>query len=104
MDVYQLKPLLADADRTRVRYQEFIRKDSLSVGVYTLPARASDPQQPHTADEVYYVVSGLGTISVAGEQQTVEAGSVVFVAAGVEHHFHSISDDLSVLVFFAPAE
>jgi quercetin dioxygenase-like cupin family protein len=34
----------------------------------------------------------------------VSEGSVVFVAAEVEHRFHSITEDLVVLVFFAPAE
>jgi hypothetical protein len=28
----------------------------------------------------------------------------VFVAAGQEHHFHSITAELQVLVVFAPAE
>ena len=31
-------------------------------------------------------------------------GSVVFVAAGVEHRFHDIAEDLAVLVVFAPPE
>jgi quercetin dioxygenase-like cupin family protein len=34
----------------------------------------------------------------------VQAGSVVFVAAGVQHYFHNITADLHLLVFFAPAE
>jgi hypothetical protein len=29
---------------------------------------------------------------------------VVFVKAGVEHRFHNITEDLTTLVFFAPAE
>ena len=32
------------------------------------------------------------------------AGSVIFVAAGVEHRFYDIAEELVVLVFFAPAE
>jgi quercetin dioxygenase-like cupin family protein len=41
---------------------------------------------------------------VEAEDRAVESGTVVFVAANVEHHFHSISEDLKILVFFAPAE
>ncbi len=104
MDAYQISEVLSRADRSRVHYDEFIRRESLSVGVYTLAAGARDPQQPHSEDEVYYVVSGRGAITVAGEERAVETGSVVFVAAGVEHRFHSIQNDLVVLVFFAPAE
>jgi mannose-6-phosphate isomerase-like protein (cupin superfamily) len=69
-----------------------------------LPAGARDPQEPHTEDEVYHVVGGKGRIRVGEEDRTVEAGTVVFVEAGVDHRFHSIEEDLTVLVFFAPAE
>jgi mannose-6-phosphate isomerase-like protein (cupin superfamily) len=63
-----------------------------------------DLQSPHTEDEVYYVVSGRAQITVAKENQAVQAGSIVYVAKNVEHRFHSIEEDLTVLVFFAPAE
>ncbi|MCP5113505.1 MAG: cupin domain-containing protein, partial [bacterium] len=29
---------------------------------------------------------------------------ILYVAAGVEHRFHSITSDMKILVFFAPAE
>jgi hypothetical protein len=32
----------------------------------------------------------------------VQPGSLVFVATGVEDRFHSIEEDLRVLVFWAP--
>ncbi|MEZ4734758.1 MAG: hypothetical protein R3E79_47305 [Caldilineaceae bacterium] len=38
------------------------------------------------------------------EDRPVQAGSLVYVAAQVEHRFHSIAETLQVLVFFAPAE
>jgi quercetin dioxygenase-like cupin family protein len=41
---------------------------------------------------------------VGGEERPVQAGSAVFVAAEVEHRFHSIEEDLVLLVVFAPAE
>jgi mannose-6-phosphate isomerase-like protein (cupin superfamily) len=85
-------------------YLEFLRVPSLSVGVYTLRAGAADPQQPHTEDEVYVVTSGQATLRVADAEHPVGPGSVVFVPALVEHRFHDIRDDLTVLVLFAPAE
>ncbi|MEP7200745.1 MAG: cupin domain-containing protein [Chloroflexota bacterium] len=104
MDIYNLSQWLNDLDRSRARYQEFLRQPSLSVGVYTLPAGGVDPQQPHSEDEVYYVVSGRATITVSAEERVVAPGDVVFVAARVPHHFHRITEDLTLLVFFAPAE
>jgi mannose-6-phosphate isomerase-like protein (cupin superfamily) len=85
-------------------YDEFIRHDSLSVGIYCLAAGQEDKQSPHTEDEVYYVVSGRGRIRVRDEDATVRAGSVVFVAANEAHRFFDITEDLEILVFFAPAE
>jgi mannose-6-phosphate isomerase-like protein (cupin superfamily) len=86
------------------QYVEFLRASSLSMGLYELAAGAPDLQSPHTEDEVYYVVNGRATVRVADEDQTIGPGSIIFVAANVEHRFHSITEDLSVLVFFAPAE
>ena len=104
MQAFELSQFLGAADRTSVHYKEFLRQPSLSVGLYFLPAGATDPQKPHTEDEVYYIVSGQGSIYVGGEDRPVQAGSVVFVGAGVEHRFHTITEDMSILVFFAPAE
>lgn len=85
-------------------YLEFLRVPALSVGLYSLPAGAVDPQLPHTEDEVYTIVRGRGHIRVGDEDRPVQAGSVVYVAKLVEHRFHDISEDLDILVFFAPAE
>jgi mannose-6-phosphate isomerase-like protein (cupin superfamily) len=76
----------------------------MSMGLYQLEAGATDPQQPHTEDEVYYIVQGQGQIQVGEEHTAVGPGSIVFVAANVEHRFHTIIEDLTILVFFAPAE
>jgi mannose-6-phosphate isomerase-like protein (cupin superfamily) len=104
MELFQLSQFISGQDQRDVRYQEFLRKDSLSVGVYTLRAGAVDPQKPHTEDEVYYIVSGRGCIKVGDEDRDVMPGTTVFVAAGVEHRFHTIRENLTILVFFAPAE
>ena len=73
-------------------------------GLYVLEAGATDPQGPHTEDEVYYIVSGRGQIRVGDEDRAVTAGSVVFVGADVEHRFHDIEEQLVILVVFGPAE
>ena len=83
-------------------YVDFMRSDKLSVGLSVWPRGSIDHQRPHAEDEVYYVISGRGTIRVAGEDHPVKAGTIVFVATGVEHRFHDIEEDLRVLVFWAP--
>lgn len=104
VDAYELDDLLRQRAEVGRLYHEFIRTHDLSVGVYVLPAGGTDPQGPHTEDEVYHVVSGRATISVADEEHPVAAGSVVFVGADVPHRFHDIEEDLVVLVIFGPAE
>lgn len=85
-------------------YEEFVRHPSMSIGLYVLPVGGTDPQQPHTEDEAYLVLRGRARIRVAGDDREVGPGSVVFVPARTEHRFHSITEELSVAVLFAPAE
>jgi mannose-6-phosphate isomerase-like protein (cupin superfamily) len=104
MDAFELAQLVTECSQAGSQYLEFIRKPSLSVGLYILSAGAIDQQEPHTEDEVYYIVNGRASIQVDKESRPVEAGSVVFVQANVEHRFHTITEDMTILVFFAPAE
>ncbi|MBI1802009.1 MAG: cupin domain-containing protein [Chloroflexi bacterium] len=104
MEAFDLFALVAERDTSAARYREFLRKPSLSAGLYTLPAGAADRQQPHQEDEVYYVMRGQGMIRVGEEDRAVAPGTFVFVAARVPHHFHNIREDLAILVLFAPAE
>jgi len=104
VDIFTLSNLQQVREQSGNLYSEFLRVPTMSAGIYQIAAGGSDPQQPHTEDEVYYVAEGQATIQVGDEHAPVAPGSVVFVAANVEHRFHSITEDLTVLVFFAPAE
>jgi mannose-6-phosphate isomerase-like protein (cupin superfamily) len=99
---------VADLDATRMAsgrlYHEFLSVPDLSGGLYVLEAGATDPQSPHTEDELYVVRSGRARITVGDEEREVTAGSVVFVAARVPHRFHDIEERLVILVVFGPAE
>ena len=46
---------------------EFLRVPALSLSTYHLAAGGPDPQQPHTEDEVYYVIRGRARFK-AGEK------------------------------------
>ena len=87
---------------------------TLQVKLYA--PRGSDPQSPHTRDEVYVVARGEGWF-VIGElsgEQTGErnaelskerrhrfgANDVLFAKAGTRHRFENFSDDLAVWVMF----
>ena len=104
METYQLPTLLEQRQKSGQLYLEFLRHESMSLGLYVLPAGGVDPQIPHAEDEAYYIIAGRGQIRVAGEDRPVGPGDTVFVAKGVEHRFHRIETELTILVFFAPAE
>jgi mannose-6-phosphate isomerase-like protein (cupin superfamily) len=104
MQAYELAQLIQQRADSNKLYLEFLKIPDLSLGIYALPAGGTDPQSPHTEDEVYYVVSGRAKILVAEESRDVQAGSIVYVAKNVAHRFHSIEEELTLLVFFAPAE
>jgi mannose-6-phosphate isomerase-like protein (cupin superfamily) len=80
---------------------QFASKD-LSVGTYSLPAGSVDDQHPHTEDEIYVVQSGRATFVTPSGSAAVGPGMVIFVPAGEAHQFTSITEDLALLVFFAP--
>ena len=104
MQAFELGQLKQQRSKIGKLYMEFLKVPDLSMGLYELPAGGTDPQSPHTEDEVYYVVQGRARIMVGDDDRAVQAGSIVYVARNIEHRFHSIEEDLSVLVFFAPAE
>jgi mannose-6-phosphate isomerase-like protein (cupin superfamily) len=99
---------LAEVDQQRANagklYREFLRVPAMSAGLYVLPAGSADPQRPHHEDEMYYVVRGRARFKADKEDREVGAGSVIFVAAEVDHRFYDVKEELAVLVFFAPAE
>jgi mannose-6-phosphate isomerase-like protein (cupin superfamily) len=104
MDAFELADLAAEQRASGRPYLEFVNAPDLSVGLYVLPAGAIDRQEPHTEDEVYYVVSGAARVTVGDDDRAVRSGSIVFVAAHVEHRFHDITEDLTLFVAFGPAE
>ena len=74
------------------------------LGLVCARAGLDRPQAPHHQDELYYVLRGRGRFRAGGEDTEITAGSLLFVAAEVQHKFYDITEELSVLVFFAPAE
>ena len=104
MEVFEVGQLEEQRRESGRLYLEFLKVPAISAGLYTLRAGQDDPQQPHTEDEIYYIVSGKASFVGGDKECKVQAGTVLFVEANLEHHFLNIEEDLSVLVIFAPAE
>jgi mannose-6-phosphate isomerase-like protein (cupin superfamily) len=74
----------------------------LSIGTYSIPRGGSDDQGAHAEDEVYVVMAGRATVVAPTGQAHVRPGSVIFVPANEEHRFVDVSEDLALIVLFAP--
>jgi mannose-6-phosphate isomerase-like protein (cupin superfamily) len=83
-------------------FAEHLRTGQLSVGTYSLPAGGHDDQTPHREDEVYVVTRGAATFVDDSGSTPVGVGDTIVVAAGVPHRFVDITDDLCLVVVFAP--
>jgi mannose-6-phosphate isomerase-like protein (cupin superfamily) len=103
-ELLDLDEVLAAARDTDEQWREFLRAGMFSAGIYRLAAGESDPQTPHGEDEIYVVLGGRAVLEVAGDRRPVAEGSVAFVAKRVEHRFVEVSEDLELLVLFAPPE
>jgi mannose-6-phosphate isomerase-like protein (cupin superfamily) len=103
-DLRELADLLAQRACGGRPYFEFLRSDALSVGLYVLDVGEADRQQPHGEDEIYVVMNGRSRFSAGDEARDLSPGSVIFVAAGVAHRFHDITERLELIVVFAPPE
>ena len=101
---FVLGVVLAERARAGERFHEFLRVPALSAGLYVLPVGGSDLQSPHAEDELSVVVRGRAVLDVDGVDVPVSPESVVYVPTRVPHRFHTITEELSELVCFAPAE
>ena len=66
-EIPQLDPQPRDSEGHG--YIDFFASEKLSVGLSVRPRGTTDRQRPHAEDEVYYVISGRGSIRVADEDR-----------------------------------
>ena len=77
------------------------RHGTLELGLYA--PRGSDPQDPHTRDELCVVMRGAGWFVNGPARARFAPGDALFVPAGVAHRFEELTDDFVVwVVFYGP--
>lgn len=79
-------------------YAIVLEHGTLELGLYA-PKR-TDPQTPHTRDELYVVMRGSGWFRNGPDRVAFGPGDVLFVPAHREHRFEEFTDDLAVWVMF----
>jgi mannose-6-phosphate isomerase-like protein (cupin superfamily) len=80
------------------RFVTAFEHGTLSIELYA-PV-GTDPQQPHTRDEAYVVVSGSGMFVHGDRREPFGRGDFLFVPAGMVHRFEEFTADLVVWVIF----
>lgn len=78
--------------------------ETMVSGLWRLhPGHESDLDIHPDADEIYFVVSGTGTLALGDEKYTVSQGMTVFIPANVHHQsFNTGDEDLVYYYIFAP--
>jgi mannose-6-phosphate isomerase-like protein (cupin superfamily) len=72
---------------------------SIRNGVITYPPRTGSGVRWHNAEHAYYVISGSGSIEIAGETHEFETGDGVFVPMRTHHRLVNDTDEpLKLLV------
>jgi mannose-6-phosphate isomerase-like protein (cupin superfamily) len=89
---------------TDTHWVEHLRVDSLSLGTYSVRGGGTDDQAAHTEDEIYVVVDGRALFEAGEQVVPVGPGSTLYVPAGEDHRFRDVTEDLTVVVVFAPPE
>jgi mannose-6-phosphate isomerase-like protein (cupin superfamily) len=98
-------PLAATAALTppagQLSVPAFERSDLL-LKLYAPPG-PTDPQTPHTRDELYVVLSGSGRFVNGDTTHAFAPGDVILVPAGVVHRFVDYTPDFRTwVVFYGP--
>lgn len=78
-------------------FNNFLNVETMEVGIINLKKGQKDTQQPHSFDEIYYIISGKGTIEIDGIKNDVNPGKIIYIPKKVHHSFHAISDKIIAL-------
>jgi mannose-6-phosphate isomerase-like protein (cupin superfamily) len=92
--VFELNKLLSELEDQGGYFIDFIS----TRGIRLHPGE-DDTQEPHSVDEVYYVIEGNGFIKLNGKDHEIRQGTSIFVPAKADHRFHGNKEDL--VVFYA---
>lgn len=98
--IFGLSEILSNMETRNSYFDTFLSSNSLAIGVIMLKPRENDDQQPHSSDEVYYVIEGSGLIDIEGKDYVMRQGNFIFVPAKAAHRFHKNKDTLIVLYIF----
>jgi quercetin dioxygenase-like cupin family protein len=99
----------AVAERSPVRWKDLIGRErdasqALSLGIAEIPPGATLARHRHAAPEIYYVLSGAGSVEVDGKDYPATAGSAIFIPGGALHAFWNTGAITSAFMYVFPVD
>ncbi len=92
MDKINMNDILEFSSDKSARKAIF-KEGQLDTGLLLYTPRQTTPDHKHTnIDEVFYVISGEGTITINQEKVPVKEKDVIFSPKGETHGFYNTSD------------
>lgn len=98
--IFDIDTFLSNIPKSQY-FIDVINTSTMEVGIINLKKEQEDTQQPHISDEIYYVISGSGTIEIDGIKKEVNPGKIIYIPKRIRHSFHANSNELVVLYILA---
>jgi mannose-6-phosphate isomerase-like protein (cupin superfamily) len=99
--VFELQDLVSRLKKEGGYFLDFLKIRNLEAGIILLHPGENDTQEPHSADELYFIIEGSGFMELGRSKLAVKRGSVIFVPAKMHHKFYGNKEDMVVLYMFA---
>ena len=98
--IFDIDTFLSNFPKSRY-FIDVMNTSTMEVGIINLKKDQEDTQPPHVSDEIYYVISGSGTIEIDGIRNEVNPGKIIYIPKRIRHSFHAISNELVILYILA---
>jgi mannose-6-phosphate isomerase-like protein (cupin superfamily) len=98
--IIRLEKLIAELDTANEYFLNVFKSKALDVGILRLKKGETDTQEPHSVDEVYFVIEGNGYIEIQDKIKPINRADFIFVPAKIHQRFVVGNKDLMVIYFF----
>ena len=99
--IIEIRKLYSKMHLDNSDFLTFFDLDHLQVGILRLRPGEIDTQEPHSKDEVYFVLEGDGFIEIGNKSHEIKKDLFIYVPSEVKHRFHGNTQEILVLYFFS---
>jgi mannose-6-phosphate isomerase-like protein (cupin superfamily) len=97
--IFELEKLMSKLEDEGNYFLTFVNLHSIQAGILRLRPSEEDVQEPHSSDEIYFVIRGNGFIQVNNRKHKLIPNSFIYIPANVEHRFYGNTEELLVAYF-----